>query len=63
MTAIDEIFNDFELGKNYPKPIVDLEKNRKFASDVLWQMQKDETVKKEAYRIIKKHTLSTRTTT
>lgn len=62
MTGIDEIFNNFELGKNYPRPIVILEKTRKFASDVLWQMQKDEMVKKEAYRILKKHTLSNRTT-
>lgn len=63
MTPIDEIFNDFQLGINYPKPIVNLEKSRKKASDILWQMQKEDSVKKEAYRILKKHTLSNRTTT
>lgn len=62
MTPIDEIFNDFEWGKNYHKPIVNLEKNRKHASDILWQMQKEDIVKKESYRILKKHTLSNRST-
>ena len=56
MTLLDQKFNDFELGKNYPQPIVNLEKSRKFASDLLWAMKKDPKVKEESFRILKMHT-------
>ena len=60
MTALDEQFNNFELGKDYPKPIVDINATRKYASDTLWKMRKDVLVKQESYRILKKHTLPNR---
>jgi deoxyribodipyrimidine photo-lyase len=41
MTYLDQKFNDFEVGVNYPKPIVNMERTRKFASDFLWKMKKN----------------------
>ncbi|EGV43845.1 deoxyribodipyrimidine photolyase [Bizionia argentinensis JUB59] len=60
MTTLDQQFNDFELGVNYPFPIVDLKPQRKRASDVLWNMKKNATVRSESIRILKKHTLDNR---
>jgi deoxyribodipyrimidine photo-lyase len=57
MTELDQVFNNFTLGKDYPLPIVDLKETRKKASDVLWSMRKSNSVKKESLRILKKHTL------
>jgi deoxyribodipyrimidine photo-lyase len=58
MTYLDQKFNDFELGVNYPKPIINLERTRKFASDFLWEMRKNQLVKEESFRILKLHTMS-----
>jgi deoxyribodipyrimidine photo-lyase len=60
MTELDQAFNNFTLGKDYPFPIVDLKETRKKASDVLWSMRKNSSVKKESLRILKKHTLKTK---
>ena len=60
MTILDMQFNDFELGKDYPKPIVDIKTNRKKASDILWNLKKNSVVQKESYRILKKHTITNR---
>ncbi|MBM3403194.1 MAG: hypothetical protein FJY21_12990, partial [Bacteroidetes bacterium] len=43
------------IGKDYPQPIVNLELSRKAASDIVWSFRKNEGVKKEATRILKKH--------
>ncbi|WP_299056527.1 cryptochrome/deoxyribodipyrimidine photo-lyase family protein [uncultured Polaribacter sp.] len=58
MTPLDQQFNNFELGVNYPKPIVDIKVARKKASDVLWNMKKNKQVRLESNRILKKHLLS-----
>jgi deoxyribodipyrimidine photo-lyase len=58
MTYLDQKFNNFELGVNYPKPIINLERTRKFASDFLWEMRKNPLVKEESFRILKLHTMS-----
>ncbi|MBC7747754.1 MAG: deoxyribodipyrimidine photo-lyase [Methylotenera sp.] len=58
MTYLDQKFNDFEVGVNYPKPIVNMERTRKFASDFLWQMKKNPLVKEESSRILKLHTMA-----
>ena len=50
----------FELGDNYPSPIVNLEESRKKASDILWKMQKTPLVYQESKRILRKHTLANR---
>lgn len=60
MTELDQLFNNFELGKDYPEPIVDIRKNRKRASDILWKMKDAPEVKVESVRILRKHTLNDR---
>jgi deoxyribodipyrimidine photo-lyase len=51
---------DFHLGKDYPAPIVDIEKTREKASRTLWNLQKNSLVKKESKRILNRHTLPNR---
>ncbi|WP_299666470.1 cryptochrome/deoxyribodipyrimidine photo-lyase family protein [uncultured Polaribacter sp.] len=60
MTPLEEQFNNFELNKDYPRPIVEIKDARKKASDVLWEMKNNMQVKKENERILKKHTISNR---
>ena len=60
MTPLDQQFNNFELGVDYPEPIVDIKANRKKALDILWHMKEDLDVVKENKRILQKHTLSNR---
>jgi deoxyribodipyrimidine photo-lyase len=55
MTAIDQQLLQFEIGKNYPAPIVDIEATRKYASDIIWGLRKNSETRKEAKRIIDKH--------
>jgi deoxyribodipyrimidine photo-lyase len=57
MTFLDQKFNNFDLGVHYPKPIVNMERTRKYASDYLWNMKKDPIVKEENNRILKLHTM------
>ena len=56
LTPIEQLFYDFEIGRDYPFPIVNLEEARKFSSDFFWSMRKDEAVKKDGKRIVAKHT-------
>ncbi|QLG46746.1 cryptochrome/deoxyribodipyrimidine photo-lyase family protein [Costertonia aggregata] len=51
------IFLGFCLGRDYPDPIIDIDKMRKFASDTLYARKKQFMVKQESLRIIGKHTL------
>ncbi|MBQ4820406.1 deoxyribodipyrimidine photo-lyase [Aquimarina sp. MMG016] len=60
MTLLDQKFNNVTIGEDYPFPIVDMNSTRKKASDTLWNMKDDTLVKKESYRILKKHTLPNR---
>ncbi len=60
MTEMEQQMNNFILGETYPKPIVDIKKNRKHATDILWRLQKDPEVVKESNRILKRHTLRDR---
>jgi deoxyribodipyrimidine photo-lyase len=53
---MEEMMYDFELGKDYPKPVVDIEETGKHARDVLWQKLKDPKVRQDANRVLKKHT-------
>jgi len=53
-------FLGFNLGVDYPNPIVDVAKMRTFASDALYSYKKRGSVKKEGKRIIEKHTLPSR---
>ena len=60
MTTLKQHLNNCVLGVDYPFPIVDYNTNRKKASDTLWNLKKNELVKREANRILRKHTLQRR---
>ena len=55
MSEMEERLYHCKLGKDYPKPIVNIIKTRKYASDNLWSMRKDEKVRTERNRILSKH--------
>ena len=55
LSFIDQKLYHCEIGIDYPAPIVDIEKTRKFASDTIWGFKKQSTVKKEGKRILNKH--------
>nr|WP_321222482.1 FAD-binding domain-containing protein [uncultured Psychroserpens sp.] len=56
MTDMEQQLYNFELGKDYPYPIVDMDTTRKKASNTLWKLRKNKKVKEESLRILKKHT-------
>jgi deoxyribodipyrimidine photo-lyase len=60
ITPIEEELYDFSLGKDYPKPIVELQSAAKHASAKLWGMKKKASVRAESRRILSKHTLADR---
>lgn len=60
MTDMEQQFYNFQLGKDYPYPVVDLDATRKKAGDALWKLRKDKLVLEESKRILKKHTLRKR---
>jgi len=55
MTEIEQQMYRCKINQDYPAPIVDLEASRKYASDVIWGMRKDENVKIENQRILDMH--------
>ncbi|WP_291118520.1 cryptochrome/deoxyribodipyrimidine photo-lyase family protein [Flavobacterium sp. UBA6135] len=61
LTPIEQMLYDFEIGSDYPFPIVNLEEARRFSSDFFWSMRKEKAVKKDSIRILDKHTLPDRT--
>lgn len=56
MSEMEQQFYNCEIGKDYPKPIVNIEETRKYASDIVWSFRKKDEVKQEGQRIIEKHT-------
>ncbi|WGD34836.1 FAD-binding domain-containing protein [Olleya sp. YS] len=60
MSYFDQQLTGFELGKDYPFPIINEKETRKHASNILWSVKELPLVKKESYRILKRHTLSDR---
>ncbi|MFW5659167.1 MAG: deoxyribodipyrimidine photo-lyase/cryptochrome family protein, partial [Bacteroidota bacterium] len=60
MTVLEQKAYHFELGKDYPNPIVDLKKTHHHASKVLWLIRKDSAVQRESRRILGRHTVSNR---
>lgn len=55
MTEMEQNLYQVFIGKDYPKPIVDIEASRKTASDIVWAFRKNAEVQKEGNRILKKH--------
>ncbi len=60
MTEIEQQGYNVVLGKQYPKPIVNIKNTYKHASTILWQMRGKASVRKESKRILAKHTLPDR---
>ncbi len=56
MTAMEQQFYNFELGKDYPKPIVDATEAHRFAGDKMWQHRDHVAVLAENHRILNIHT-------
>lgn len=56
INSFEESAYNFQIGKDYPKRIVDISKTYITASKCLWGMRKDEFVKTESKRILAKHT-------
>ncbi len=56
MTAMDQTFANFKIGKDYPLPIVNLEESGRVARDKIWGHRKHELVRQEKQRILKTHT-------
>jgi len=57
LTPIEQMLYDFEIGADYPFPIVNLEEARRFSSDFFWSMRKEKAVKADGKRIVETHTL------
>lgn len=56
LTPIEQVLYEFELGKDYPEPIIDLDKAAAAARDKIWGHRKHPEVIAEKYRLIKTHT-------
>lgn len=57
MTLLEQQFYQFEVGKDYPLPIVDLKETAKVARDKIWAHRDHPSVVKEAKRILYKHVI------
>jgi deoxyribodipyrimidine photo-lyase len=57
MTALDALFLDFDLERDYFKPIIDLKTASREASEKLWTTQKSSESRMESKRILAKHVI------
>lgn len=55
LSPMEQQFYQFELGKNYPHPMVDIDITGKIARDLLWGFRKRSDSKNEGRRILAKH--------
>ena len=55
MSAMEQTFCGVLVGKDYPKPIVDLEESSRSARDKIWGHKKHPTVQTEKKRLLKMH--------
>lgn len=60
LTPIEQMLYDFEIGRDYPFPIVNLEEARRFSSEYFWNLRKELETIKDGKRIVAKHTLPNR---
>ena len=58
LTYLDQKSYDFQIGKNYPLPIVDNAKETKNSRDRIWKIKKSHESKILSASILKKHTSS-----
>jgi len=59
LTPMEQQLYGFELGLDYPNPIIDFEKASKTARDKIWGHRKHPKVKEEQIRLIQTHTRNT----
>jgi len=55
MTQMEQKFNNFEMGKDYPFPIVDLKESAKTARNKIWGHRKHPEVINDSQRILATH--------
>lgn len=55
MTAMDQLFCEVTIGKDYPLPIVDLHESARLARDKIWGHKKHPAVQKEKIRLLNTH--------
>ena len=60
ITPMEQGFYQFVPGKNYPMPVIDLDKAMQDAREKLWAFQKRDDVQTEGKRILARHTLPDR---
>lgn len=60
LTQMEQMLFGFQLGRDYPFPIVNPEQAAKVARDQIWQAQQDKDVKYHSKKILKVHTLPSR---
>ncbi|MCP9770966.1 deoxyribodipyrimidine photolyase [Lacihabitans sp. LS3-19] len=55
MTVMEQSFYGLEIGKDYPKPVVEIDLAAKLARDKFWGHKKSDAVKKKKLKIIETH--------
>jgi deoxyribodipyrimidine photo-lyase len=55
MTSMEQRFIGFELGKDYPYPVVDLESNARKGREMVWGRRTTSAARQEGKRILKTH--------
>jgi outer membrane protein assembly factor BamB len=55
LSEMEQTLYSFQIGVDYPLPIVNLEETQRASSEEVWGFRKDLAVKKDAKRILKKH--------
>ncbi len=60
ITPMDEILNEIRIGKDYPRPLVNISKSGREARDLLWSLRENQLVQQENRRILQRHTLPDR---
>lgn len=60
MTEMELSFYNFELGRDYPERIININQSGAQARDILWAFRKTEAVRQENQRILYRHTTAIR---
>jgi deoxyribodipyrimidine photo-lyase len=56
LSIMEQQLYGFELGRDYPAPVLDIEASRQKAAEIVWNFRKSDDVKQEGKRILAKHT-------
>lgn len=57
LPPLEAVMLDFELGKDYVAPIIDISENNRATAKRLWDYRERDDVLKEAKRIVQRHTM------